>query len=116
MLGSGTARRTSEGRRDEGSVTVEFAAGLPSVVLVMALALSAVAWMLDVQVAQRAATEAARVAIVDSDARALEVGSAVAAGGHVTLSRDSSYVTACVRGHREPWPAFERCATAWSVP
>lgn len=97
-------------------MTVEFAVGLPSVVLVLSLALSAIVWMLDVQVAQRAATEVARAAIVETDDRALAIGRAVGAGGRVTLSRDSPYVTACVRGHRDPWPAFERCATAWAVP
>ncbi len=103
-------------RVDRGSVTVEFAVGLPSVVLVLALALSAMAWMLDVQVAQRAAAETARAAIVESDARAIAVGQEVAGGAHVTLSRSASYVTACVQGHRDPWPAFTRCATARSFP
>lgn len=96
-------------------MTVEFAVGLPSVVLVLSLALSAIAWMLDMHMAQRAAAEAARAAVVESDDRALAVSRALWAGGAMTLSRDSSYVTVCVRGHRDPWPAFERCATAWSV-
>jgi hypothetical protein len=97
-------------------VTVEFALGLPSVVLVLALALSAIAWMLDVQVAQRGASEAARAAIVEPDARAVAVGERVAGLGRVTIVRTAGYVTACVSGRRDPWPAYERCATAWAAP
>ncbi|WP_291381523.1 TadE/TadG family type IV pilus assembly protein [Demequina sp.] len=97
-------------------MTVEFALGLPSVVLVLALALSAMAWTLDVQTAQRGASEAARAAIVESDARAVAVGQRVSGNGRVTLSRTADYVTACVGGRRAPWPAYERCATARSTP
>ena len=97
-------------------MTVEFALGLPSVVLVLALALSAIAWMLDIQAAQRGASEAARAAIVELDARAVAVGERVSGTGRVTISRTASYVTACVGGRRAPWPAYERCATARSVP
>jgi len=97
-------------------VTVEFALGLPSVVLVLALALSAIAWMLDVQAAQRGASEAARAAIVESDSRATAVGVRVSGHGRVTISHTGDYVIACVGGRRAPWPAYERCASARSVP
>lgn len=97
-------------------MTVEFALGLPSVVLVLALALSAMAWALDVQAAQRGASEAARAAIVQPDAGAAAVGELVSGNGRVTISRTADFVTACVGGRRAPWPAFERCATARSVP
>jgi Flp pilus assembly protein TadG len=97
-------------------VTVEFALGLPSVVLVLALALSATAWTLDVQAAQRGAGEAARAAIVESDARSVAVGERVSGGCRVTISRSSEYVTACVGGRRAPWPAYVRCATARATP
>ncbi len=102
--------------RQRGSVTVEFALGLPSVVLVLALALSAISWTLDVQASQRGASEAARAAIVESDARAVAVGERVSGKGTVTISRTDGYVTACVEGRRQPWPAYQRCATARSVP
>jgi len=97
-------------------VTVEFALGLPSVVLVLALALSAIAWTLDVQAAQRGASEAARAAIVEPDARAAAVGERVSGTGTVTISHTADFVTACVAGRRAPWPAYERCAVARSVP
>lgn len=109
--------RGAEGvARERGSVTVEFALGLPSVVLVLALSLSAVAWTLEVQAAQRGASEAARAAIVEPDGRAVAVGERVAENGRVTISRTDGYVTACVGGRREPWPAYLRCATARSAP
>ncbi|MCB2412838.1 hypothetical protein LGT39_08265 [Demequina sp. TTPB684] len=95
-------------------MTVEFALGLPSVVLVMALAISALAWMLDVQVAQRGAGEAARAAITSSDVEAAAVGRRVSGQSDVSVVRSGEYVTACVAGRRSPWPAYERCATARS--
>lgn len=97
-------------------MTVEFALGLPSVVLVLALALSAIGWTLDVQAAQRGASEAARAAVVEPDARAVAVGQRVSGNGRVTVSRTSDYVTVCVGGRRAPWPAYQRCATARSAP
>ena len=101
---------------DRGSVTVEFALGLPSVVLVLALALSAIAWMLDVQAAQRGASEAARAAIVEPDGDAISVGARVSGQSRVTIARTGDYITACVGGQRAPWPAYERCATARALP
>jgi Flp pilus assembly protein TadG len=101
---------------DRGSVTVEFALGLPSLVLVLALALSAIAWMLDVQAAQRGASEAARAAIVEPDASATSVGKRVSGQSRVTIDRAGSYITACVSGQRAPWPHYERCATARALP
>lgn len=107
----------AHGREAErGSVTVEFALGLPSVVLVVALALSAMAWSLEVQAAQRGAGEAARAAIVLTDAGAAAVGTRVSGRSGVTIARTGDYVTACVSGHRTPWPAYERCATARAHP
>jgi len=86
------------------------------VVLVLALALSAIAWTLAVEAAQRGASEAARAAIVESDARAVAVGERVSGDGRVTISHTAGYVTACAVGRRAPWPAYERCASARSVP
>jgi len=101
---------------DRGSVTVEFALGLPSVVLVVALALSAIAWLLDVQAAQRGASEAARAAIVEPDGYAVAVGRRISGQSHVTVVRSGEYITACVSGQRAPWPRYQRCATARAVP
>lgn len=101
---------------DRGSVTVEFALGLPSVVLVLALAVSAIAWTLDVEMAQRGASEAARAAIVESDSHARAVAAKVSASAQVTVSHAGQFVTVCVTGRRAPWPSFTRCATARDVP
>ncbi|NTV39750.1 MAG: pilus assembly protein [Demequinaceae bacterium] len=108
------ARRADRG--ESGSATVEFALGLPSVVLVLAFALSAVVWVLDVESAQRGAGEAARVAIVDSDAAAVEVGTRASGEPGVTISRSGGFVTACIAVARAPWPAVSRCATARDRP
>jgi len=101
---------------DSGSVTVEFALGLPSLILVLAFALSGCAWVLDVQSAQRGASEAARAAIVDSDAVAIGVGVRVSGSDAVRVTRAGGYVTACVTVSRAPWPLATRCATARDRP
>ncbi len=101
---------------ERGSVTVEFALGLPSVVMVLALAVSAIAWTLDVQAAQRGASEAARAAIVMPDGSAQAVGERVSGHSGVTITHSGDYVTACVGGRKAPWPPYERCATARAVP
>lgn len=116
-------------KTDLGSVTAEFALGLPSLVLILALSLSAVAWGLDLEAAQRGASEAARAAVVDSDEQAAAVGARALGGatsgggtssamsiGPVTISRSGGFVTACVAVERVPWPRTSRCATARDRP
>lgn len=112
--GRGAVRRARRG--DSGSTTVEFALGLPSVVIVLAFALSAVAWALDIESAQRGAAEAARTAIVESDASAIAVAMRVSGHSEVSVSRSGDFVTACVGVARAPWPPISRCATARDRP
>ena len=103
-------------RGESGSTTVEFALGLPSVVIVLAFALSAVAWALDVESAQRGAAEAARAAIIDSDAVAIAVAKKSSGHPEVRVVRSGDFVTACVEVARAPWPVVSRCATARDRP
>ncbi len=108
------ARRFNRG--ESGSTTVEFALGLPSLVVVLAFALSAVAWALDIESAQRGAAEAARTAIVDSDSAAITVAKRTSGEADVSLARSGDFVTACVMVTRAPWPRVARCATARDRP
>jgi Flp pilus assembly protein TadG len=103
-------------RGDAGSATVEFALGLPSLVMVLAFALSAVSWALDIESAQRGAAEAARAAIVESDEVAAAVATTSSGEREVSIVRSGGFVTACVIVTRAPWPAVVRCATAWDQP
>lgn len=103
-------------RGEGGSTTVEFALGLPSLVVVLAFALSAVAWALDIESAQRGAAEAARAAIVESDAAAAAVATTASGESDVSVVRSGGFVTACVTVTRSPWPAVARCATARDRP
>lgn len=105
-------RRAGARGREAGSATVEFALGLPSLVMVLAIGLSAISWGLRIEAAQRGAAEAARAAIVDSDAAAVAVGVRVAGEPGVHIARSDGWVTACVTAERPPWPAVTRCATA----
>lgn len=103
-------------RGEAGSTTVEFALGLPSLVLVLAFALSGVAWALDIESAQRGAAEAARAAVVESDAAAAAVAMTSSGERDVSVVRSGGFVTACVTVTRTPWPAVARCATARDRP
>lgn len=114
--GGGRGARRSTGRGESGSTTVEFALGLPSVVVVLAFALSAVAWALDIESAQRGAAEAARTAIIESDASAVAVARRASGRSDVSVWRSGDFVTACVAVARAPWPAVTRCATARDRP
>lgn len=109
-------RRVDRVHSDRGSVTVEFALGLPSLVLILAFALSGAAWALDLQSAQRGAGEAARAAVVDSNAVAVSVGQRASGEGDVSVTRSGGFVTACVHVSRAPWPATTRCSTARDRP
>lgn len=110
------SRTDGGGGTDGGSVTVEFALILPAVVAVLALAMSAGAWALEMGAAQRGASEAARAAITSSDSRAVEVGMRTSGGMRVTLTRESGFVTACAVVHKPPWPDSTRCASARDSP
>lgn len=101
-------------RSDTGSVSVEFALALPAIVAVLAACLSAGAWMLDISATQRAASEAARVGIVGTDAEALAAGARIAPHAGVRMSRTGSDVIACASTSNRWWPRVTRCSTARS--
>ncbi len=103
-------------RGEGGSTTVEFALGLPSVVVVLAFALSGVAWALSIEAAQRGAAVAARTAIVESDAVAIAAGRRASGVADVTVARSGEFVTACVSVVTAPWPTVARCAIARDRP
>ncbi|GIG53832.1 pilus assembly protein TadE [Demequina activiva] len=75
----------SRARRDRGSVTVELAAALPAVVLVLGMVLSAVAWARAGVVAADAAAMGARIAAVEGADAAVLAVLAVAPDATVTV-------------------------------
>lgn len=81
-------------------------------IVVLAFALSAVAWALDLESAQRGAAEGARTAIVESDSTAIDVAKRTSGEVDVSIARSGDFVTACVNVARSPWPRVARCATA----
>ncbi len=101
-----------ESAPDAGSATVEFALTLPAAVGMIALAMSAGAWVLHLEAAQRGAAEAARVAITDTDSAAIAAGEHASGGVTPVLVRHSGSVRACIAVHYPPWPDSSRCATA----
>ena len=110
-------RRLHAGDRgEEGSTTVEFALGLPSLVVVLAFALSGVVWALSIEAAQRGAAEAARSAIVDTDSVAIAAGRRASGVADVSVSRSGGFVTACESVTSAPWPTVIRCASARDRP
>ncbi len=115
-LGRGGLGCGASGRGDSGSTTVEFALGLPSIVVVLAFALSGVTWALTIESAQRGAAEAARTAIIEPDAVAIAVGRRASGESDVSVARAGGFVTACVSVARAPWPPVTRCATAKDRP
>ncbi len=98
--------------REAGSATVEFALTLPAAVGMVAIAVSAGAWVLELEAAQRGAGEAARIAITNSDADAIGAGRLASGGLEPVLVRRDGLVTVCIDVNRTPWPHTTRCATA----
>jgi Flp pilus assembly protein TadG len=89
-------------RRDDGMVTAELAACLPVLVLILAVALSAVS-AVGVRVRlQDAAREAARAAARNDPAAARDLAHRAAPGTAVTIARDAATVVAVVRGRVHP--------------
>lgn len=98
--------------RDAGSATVEFALTVPAAVGLVALAVSAGAWVLHLEAAQRGAADAARIAIADTDSAAIAAGESASGGLTPVLIRRGGSVTACIAVRYPPWPESLRCATA----
>jgi Flp pilus assembly protein TadG len=83
-------------------VTAELAACLPVLMLVLAVALTAVGGLAARVRLQDAAREAARVAARGDPAAALRVAAEVAPGARTTLTNDGSVVVAVVRARVHP--------------
>ncbi len=85
-------RRRTCPRGDSGSATVEFAAVLPAVALVLGLIVGSATWGVGAVRVQHAANEAARAALVDSAPAAREVGRQIAGpDATVTVVRDGEW-------------------------
>ena len=76
----------TQARRDRGSVTVELAAALPAVVLVLGMVLAAVGWARAGVAATEAAALAARIGAVEGADAAVAAARDVAPGAVVTVS------------------------------
>ena len=83
-------------------VTAELAACLPVLLLVLAVALTAVSGVAARVRLQDAAREAARTAARGDQANALRLAAEVAPGARTTLTRDGSVVVAVVRARVHP--------------
>jgi Flp pilus assembly protein TadG len=97
--------RSERGRRfgnDRGMVTAELAACLPVLVLILAVALTAVA-AVGVRVRlQDAAREAARAAARGDQSVASQLAARAAPGATLTITTEGDHVVAVVRGRLHP--------------
>src|SRR5919198_3835166 len=89
-------------RGDRGTVTAELAACLPVLVLVLAVALTAVSAVGARVRLQDAAREAARAAARGDPAAAQRLAAQAAPGAHLTLTEDAPDVVAVVRATVHP--------------
>lgn len=90
-------------RADAGMVTAELAACLPVLVLVLAVAVTAVSAVAARVRVLDAAREAARVAARGDSTAAVRVAHDVAPGARLVLSRDGPLVVAVVRARLQPF-------------
>jgi Flp pilus assembly protein TadG len=93
------AARNVDRRRDAGMVTAELAACLPVLILLLAVALSAVSVASTRVRAEDAAREAARAAARGDQARALALARAAAPGAQVRITTSRGEVTAVATVH-----------------
>lgn len=89
-------------RADRGTVTAELAACLPVLVIVLAVALTAVSAVAARVRLQDAAREAARAAARGDSAAARRMAAAAAPGARLSLTQDAHDVTAVVRAAVHP--------------
>lgn len=82
-------------RSERGSVTVELALALPSVVVVLGLVMAGGAWLSTDIVATRAAANAARIAMTDGEAAGVRAAERIA-GGSAYVSEMGGWITAHV--------------------
>ncbi|MGN0102282.1 TadE family type IV pilus minor pilin [Dietzia sp. CH92] len=93
--------------RDDGSVTVEAALGIASLVVVVAVAAAGAAAALTQIGVVDAAREAARVAAMSGPGEGISAGQQVASGAQVTVTGAGSYVTAVVVAPARGLPGVE---------
>lgn len=105
-LRAATARLSARAR-DGGSVTVEAALGIASLVVVIALAAAGAAAALTQIRVVDAAREAARVAAMSGPGDGVSAGRAVAAGAEVSVEVGGSFVTAVVVAPARGLPGVE---------
>lgn len=107
-----TRRSRPATARDRGSVTVETALGIASVVTVLAIvAAGAAAALTQIRVVD-AAREAARVAAMSGQADGQAAGRATAPGAGVTVESGGTHVTAVVVAPARGLPGVELRARA----
>jgi len=80
---------------ERGSVSVELALGLPSVVLVLGFVLAGASWVHADIAATHAATTAVRVALTEGDGAAAAAATRIA-GGTVVITREGDWIVARV--------------------
>lgn len=103
-------------RADRGSVSVELAAALPAVVLVLGLVLAAVAWARDSVVAADAAAMGARVAAVEGAVAAHDLLAEAVPGADVTIDESEGRVVVHVSVRSTGWlPVASASATGLST-
>ncbi len=94
--------RRARVRGDRGMVTAELAACLPVLVLILAVALTAVSAVSARVRLQDAAREAARAAARGDPTTAQRLATSAAPGSHLTLTADAGDVVAVVRATVRP--------------
>lgn len=103
---SDRTRRGRSWRGDRGTVTAELAACLPVLVLVLAVALTAISAVASRVRLQDAAREAARAAARGDPATARQLASQAAPGCRLTLATEAGQVVAVVRSTVHPLAGF----------
>lgn len=107
-----TVLRRFRAGRDAGSVTVEAALGIASLVVVVALAAAGAAAALTQIRLVDAARETARVAAMSGPTEGVAAGRAVAPGAQVTVDSGGASVTAVVVASARGLPGVELTARA----
>lgn len=106
------APRRSRGSRDRGSVTVEAALGIASLVVVLAVAAAGAAAMLTQLRLVDAARESARVAAMVGSDEGITAGRTVAPGASVSVEVSGGWVTSRVDAPARGLPGVDLSAAA----
>lgn len=107
----------SDRMADEGSASVELAAALPALVLVVALLVGALAWARDGVIVAHAAGAAVRSALVESEPAAVEAAREVAGeAAQVEVVEADGRVTVTVSLERAAWLPAASASVTGTVP